>query len=75
MCNMPTLFLLMFPRTIIVNHMYTAVKNVVSNICLFLQLYFRRSERIREKVSVRKITGDLWHQGNNSRKRKSRTIM
>ena len=32
MCNMPTLFLLMFPRTIIVNHMYTAVKNVVSNI-------------------------------------------
>ena len=29
MCNMPTLFLLMFPRTIIVNHMYTAVKNLV----------------------------------------------
>ena len=29
MCNMPTLFLLIFPRTIIVNHMYTAVKNLV----------------------------------------------
>ena len=29
MCNMPTLFLLMFPRTIVVNHMYTAVKKLV----------------------------------------------